>query len=344
MKKIAIFLITTILMLNVMCVTAFASGGGEDINLDMNDVKIKIDENGNILISYDEYNWVLNLEKESKLTGIVDTGGYRLNVRNGGGLEYNVISQLFDGDKVQIVDKIGDWYRVNIPAREGYVYGEYLEIAHDAVEENSKEKQILTEILAQISQNKKSDSDKDDNKKDALTPKGNLTLVDDIGTEIKAGQQFLSFVTKKGNIFYMVIDRNNKGEENVYFMNLVDEADLLSLMEEDERKQYEDITPPVIEIPKEPEQPPVEPEFTKPEKKQSFAIPLILLFLCGIGGVGGFLYIKLNGDKFKNTTEKIDPDADYQDDDEEIEIPDEDEEYGEVYEDYEYQQDDTEPV
>ena len=344
MKKIAMLLMTTILMLNVMCVTAFASGG-EDIDLNISDVKIGNDEKGNILISYDDYNWVLNLERENQLTGVVDTGGYRLNVRSGGGLEYNVISQLCDDDKVIILDKIGDWYKVNIPAREGYVYGEYLDIVQEAVKDSTEEKQILAEILSQISQNKKPDSDMTYKKENSLTPEGNLSLVDDIGTEIKAGQQFLSFVTKAGNTFYMVIDRNNKGEENVYFMNLVDEADLLSLMEEDERKKYEEEKPVVIEPPKEPEQPPTEPEPTKPEKKKSFAFPMLIIFLLGIGGVGGFLYIKLKGNKTKNTNEKIDPDADYQDDDEELDIPDEeDDDYDEVYEDDEYQNDDTELI
>ena len=69
----------------------------------------------------------------------------------------------------------------------------------------------------------------------ALTPEGNLTLVDDYYTNYSdgSGQQFITMVSKSGATFYLVIDRNSKGVQTVHFMNLVDEADLLALMEED---------------------------------------------------------------------------------------------------------------
>ena len=38
-----------------------------------------------------------------------------------------------------------------------------------------------------------------------LTPDGNLTPVDDAGTEVKAGKQFVTLVTKAGNYFYLII-------------------------------------------------------------------------------------------------------------------------------------------
>ena len=74
-----------------------------------------------------------------------------------------------------------------------------------------------------------------DEESGALTPEGNLTLVDDYHTSYSdgSGQQFITLVSKSGNTFYLVIDRNDKGENTVHFMNLVDESDLLSLMEED---------------------------------------------------------------------------------------------------------------
>ena len=66
----------------------------------------------------------------------------------------------------------------------------------------------------------------------ALTPEGNLTLVDDYHTDYSdgSGQQFITLVSKSGATFYLVIDRNAKGQQTVHFMNLVDEADLLSLI------------------------------------------------------------------------------------------------------------------
>ena len=49
-----------------------------------------------------------------------------------------------------------------------------------------------------------------------LTPDGNLTLVDDAGSPTKSGKQFITAVTKNGNYFYIIIDRDDKGEETVH--------------------------------------------------------------------------------------------------------------------------------
>ena len=74
----------------------------------------------------------------------------------------------------------------------------------------------------------------------ALTPEGNLSLVDDYHTSYSdgSGQQFITLVSKSGATFYLVIDRNAKGQQTVHFMNLVDEADLLTLMEEEDAEAY----------------------------------------------------------------------------------------------------------
>ena len=49
----------------------------------------------------------------------------------------------------------------------------------------------------------------------ALTPEGNLTLVDDYHTDYSdgSGQQFITLVSKSGATFYLVIDRNAKGQQ-----------------------------------------------------------------------------------------------------------------------------------
>ena len=74
---------------------------------------------------------------------------------------------------------------------------------------------------------------------EALTPDGNLSLIDDIQqvesyasdeSELK-DKQFITVQSKNGNYFYIVIDRSGD-TENVYFLNLVDEADLMALMED----------------------------------------------------------------------------------------------------------------
>ena len=72
-----------------------------------------------------------------------------------------------------------------------------------------------------------------------LTPDGNLALIDDIldgsyysSEEIGEGgkMQFVTVETKSGNVFYLVIDHSTG---DVYFLNLVDESDLLALLEDE---------------------------------------------------------------------------------------------------------------
>ena len=74
----------------------------------------------------------------------------------------------------------------------------------------------------------------------SLTPSGNMTLVDDIlqdesyyvqDEKVVKDKQFITVESKNGNYFYIIIDRSGD-TENVYFLNLVDEADLLALMED----------------------------------------------------------------------------------------------------------------
>ena len=67
-----------------------------------------------------------------------------------------------------------------------------------------------------------------------LTPDGNLTLVDDVGAESSVGKQFVTLVSKNGNYFYLIIDRDDKGNSTVHFLNQVDEIDLMSLMEKED--------------------------------------------------------------------------------------------------------------
>ncbi len=81
----------------------------------------------------------------------------------------------------------------------------------------------------------------DDETSGALTPEGNLTLVDDYHTRLFRWQRsavYYAGVEVGCNTFYLVIDRNAKGQQTVHFMNLVDEADLLALMEEEDADAY----------------------------------------------------------------------------------------------------------
>ena len=70
-----------------------------------------------------------------------------------------------------------------------------------------------------------------------LTPDGNVSLVDDIEGEAAGDKQFITVVTKSGNYFYIIIDRAEDGENTVHFLNQVDEADLLQLMEDGQTEE-----------------------------------------------------------------------------------------------------------
>ena len=170
----------------------------------------------------------------------------------------------------------------------------------------------------------------------ALTPEGNLTLVDDYHTNYSdgSGQQFITLVSKSGATFYLVIDRNAKGQQTVHFMNLVDEADLLALMEEDaadaytaekeaaaqaeqERKQAEEDAKKAAE-----EAEASGSEQTGGNKVTKYAATFLgVLALVGLVAGGGIYTFMKQKQKKQAEKEALDPDADYTEDKGDFEIP-----------------------
>lgn len=148
-----------------------------------------------------------------------------------------------------------------------------------------------------------------------LTPDGNMTLVDDEGEHPSAGKQFITVVTKTGNYFYLIIDRDDEGKETVHFLNQVDEANLMKLMDEKELEQVQPVeeatlTPePESQPDPEPEVPETEPD---PEKEPNLLPAILTIVLLAAGG-GFFAFKKLKGKKAEKAQEKPDPDADYVD-------------------------------
>lgn len=185
-----------------------------------------------------------------------------------------------------------------------------------------------------------------------LTPDGNLTLVDDIEGEQSRDKQFVTVQSKNGNYFYLIIDRADD-KENVYFLNLVDEADLLALIED---------------APTEPQAPPQcictdkcktgeinencpvckenktscegketeQEEQTKPQPKSN-PLMLLIVFLV-IGGIGGgaFYYFKILKPKQANKGNTNLDEYDYDDEDED--------EYGYMEQADEEETDDSEVI
>ena len=168
----------------------------------------------------------------------------------------------------------------------------------------------------------------------ALTPEGNLTLVDDYHTDYSdgSGQQFITLVSKSGNTFYLVIDRNAKGQQTVHFMNLVDEADLLALMEEEEADAYTAEKEAAAKA--EQDRLKAEEEAKKVAEEAATAEPpkenkvtkyagafLGVVALIALAAGGGFYFYRQQMQKKKAEKEALDPDADYTEDKGDFDIP-----------------------
>ena len=176
-----------------------------------------------------------------------------------------------------------------------------------------------------------------------LTPEGNATLVDDFYGD----KQLITVTTKAGNYFYILIDRANEDAETaVHFLNQVDEADLMALMEDGEAQEA-----PAVCICKEkcqagavntscevcavnmaectgaePEpEPEPEPEEEKSGGMGALALVLVLVVL---GGGGAFAYIKFIRPKQASKASADPDDYDFADEEEYIneDEPDQEEE------------------
>ena len=177
-----------------------------------------------------------------------------------------------------------------------------------------------------------------DEESGALTPEGNLTLVDDYYTNYSdgSGQQFITLVSKSGATFYLVIDRNSKGAQTVHFMNLVDEADLLALMEEDAADAYtaekeaaakaeQDKLKAEEESKKAAEEAEKAANAPKENKVTKYAAAFLgVIALIALAAGGGFYFFIQQKNKKQAEKEAIDPDADYTEDKGSFEIPPED--------------------
>ena len=276
-------------------------------------------------------------EKSGK-TGTVTTNGGKLNVRTGAGLDNYAFTQLPNGTVVEVIGTDGDWYMVRLPEKIGYVYSGYMTLSDTGGKNDSNfsfslDPDTLSELFEQLMGGSGGA---------ALTPDGNLSLIDDIGSSARIGKQFITVETRNGNVFYIIIDRDDEGEETVHFLNQVDEADLLTLMGDDAPAAE---TPAVCnckekcaagavntncpvcknnlsecsgkEVVAEPE-----PEPEQPEKKSSGGLLVIVLLLALAGG-GAFAYVKFIKPK-QGVKVSADPD-DYDFEDEEMVNEDEQE-------------------
>ena len=173
-------------------------------------------------------------------------------------------------------------------------------------------------------------STKDNKEVEKSLPSGNGTLLEDVLNE-DVNRQFLTIQSKNGNTFYLVVDKDKEGRGNVYFMNLVDEYDLMAFTDkfpnEDKdgsKKKAETAIPDVDdEKPTDTEKGDNEPDRSpvkETEKAASAANTKVLVPAIGIlallGGAAFYFF------KLREPSSNIDKKRDSDDNDEDIDNSD----------------------
>lgn len=181
-----------------------------------------------------------------------------------------------------------------------------------------------TESVVVVEESTEESTESEDTSEDrdvsgALTPDGNLTLVDDLDEDASKAMQFMTVTTRDGSYYYIIIDRSGTNE-NVYFLNAVDTVDLMRLMSDDEKAELaekvepeqEQVVTPIIQDQEEP----VDDNEVVPEKenKTASSLPILGVFLAlGALVAGGYYMLKI---KPKKGQTGIDEDREFYDDDE----------------------------
>lgn len=186
------------------------------------------------------------------------------------------------------------------------------------ISESEKEQEESAQDNAEDSSAESTEENTEENS-GAFSEDGNLTLVDDINGEASEGLQYMTVTTKSGATFYIVIDRTSDSQ-NVYFLNQVDELDLMAIMDDTQKAEYENsvaekeeaetVTPDVTEESSEPvEEVPEEKTEIQTVNPAVFGV----IGVAAIAIVGGYMFMKK---KSKKDDAGLEEDLDFYDDEE----------------------------
>lgn len=152
----------------------------------------------------------------------------------------------------------------------------------------------------------------------AFSEAGNLSLLDDVSADKAKNLEYMTVQTKSGAVFYLVIDKS-ADTENVYFLNQVDELDLMAIMDDAQKQEYESS---LKEEPQEVPETLIEDEPTADEsvdEEPQADLQTNNLALFGVIGViaalviGGYAFMKK---KAKKDGADLDEDLEFYDDEE----------------------------
>lgn len=131
-------------------------------------------------------------ETEPGQIGTVTTNGARLNVRTGAGLDNRAFTQLENGETVDVIGTDGEWVMVLLPERIGYVHSDYLTVTDKPIEDSGEDTEtpsfsldfdMLAGLLDMFG-GMFGDMGEISGNSNALTPDGNMTLIDDIHDQV----------------------------------------------------------------------------------------------------------------------------------------------------------------
>ena len=198
-----------------------------------------------------------------------------------------------------------------------YAYVDESAGAETTTEVVSVEEELTVETEANSETETNEEAEETENN-GAFSEAGNLSLLDDVGTDEAKELEYMTVQTKSGAVFYLVIDRS-ADTENVYFLNQVDAADLMAIMDDAEKQEYESsLQEEVTEVPETPveEEPVTEDEPVEEEKPAVQTNNLALFGVIGVIAVaviGGYAFMKK---KAKKDGSDLEEDLEFYDDEE----------------------------